>query len=476
MENNQDKQLKLPKNIRQIGSFGDTYKIYVEDFVYTYVHQFLHEKKEEDTVAAAVLLGKTVKQDNREYVFISGAQKCDFRIPADQENEEDVSSRQQEFWSGVYQGIKEYFSDKDILGWYINLDGSSLELNPQLQQFFEVTYNRGSRFLYYEDSLERLDAFFVQEQHALQRISGYAVYYEKNPQMQEYMITEKERTRSGTREEFVDFDKREDDVAQNYRAIMSKLNEKPPRKKVQPIVYVAGVAVLAVVSATGITQIGNYQNLRTLENTLQTLSGAVSIGSADKKSNAEKENADAQSAAETQGQENTAQGTADASKKSGGQSPSENQTNTDTAEKSEDQKTGDTQTSADAKNASNIQTNAPTTDPGNDIRQNQANMQTALGQTEESGQTQTEKSTDTSKQAEAAQGADGQKPSDSSKNAEAQKTSAQTQRTYVVKKGDSLVSISRSVYKTTAKINEICELNNIKNKDMIYEGQKLILP
>ena len=61
-----------------------------------------------------------------------------------------------------------------------------------------------------------------------------------------------------------------EDVARNYRAILNKLNEKPSRKKYQPFVYVAGIAVLAVVAATGISQIGNYQNLKTLEQTLQT--------------------------------------------------------------------------------------------------------------------------------------------------------------------------------------------------------------
>ena len=80
MENQRDKQFTLPKNIRQMGSFGDTYKIYVEDFVYTYVHQFLHRKKEENEVIAAVLLGEVIKRDEQEYVFVSGAQKVDFRI------------------------------------------------------------------------------------------------------------------------------------------------------------------------------------------------------------------------------------------------------------------------------------------------------------------------------------------------------------------------------------------------------------
>ena len=49
-------------------------------------------------------------------------------------------------------------------------------------------------------------------------------------------------------------------------------------------------------------------------------------------------------------------------------------------------------------------------------------------------------------------------------------------RYYTVKKGDSLMSISKAVYHTTAMIPEICNANQIENMDMIYEGQQLLLP
>ena len=78
MGNQRDRQFTLPKNIRQMGRLGDTYKIYVEDFVYTYVHRTLHMEKQEHEIAAAVLLGKTCRRNNQEYIFISGAQQVSF--------------------------------------------------------------------------------------------------------------------------------------------------------------------------------------------------------------------------------------------------------------------------------------------------------------------------------------------------------------------------------------------------------------
>lgn len=47
---------------------------------------------------------------------------------------------------------------------------------------------------------------------------------------------------------------------------------------------------------------------------------------------------------------------------------------------------------------------------------------------------------------------------------------------YVVKQGETLSDISRSFYNNTTKIKDIMKANDIENADMIYEGQKIILP
>ena len=54
-------------------------------------------------------------------------------------------------------------------------------------------------------------------------------------------------------------------------------------------------------------------------------------------------------------------------------------------------------------------------------------------------------------------------------------TADSSARYYTVKKGDSLMSISKAVYHTTAMIPEICNANQIENMDMIYEGQAVTI-
>lgn len=48
--------------------------------------------------------------------------------------------------------------------------------------------------------------------------------------------------------------------------------------------------------------------------------------------------------------------------------------------------------------------------------------------------------------------------------------------TYVVKKGDNLAEIARRFYGNTSMIKEICTVNNIEDPDQIHAGQNILLP
>lgn len=484
MGNQKDRQFHLPKNIRQMGKLGDTCQIYVEDFVYTYVHRTLHEEVKENEIPAAVLLGKTYRRGSQEYIFISGAQQVDFsfvgestvyaepflaeeeegaeRTPDELSRQVDTTvvpdidiveqpsaavasqDRQQLFWERVYQGIKEYFSDYELLGWYFSLEGSNLEVTTSMQQFFDATQEHGSRFLYYEDKLNRMDAFFVQAQGVLQRLEGYAVYYEKNPAMQEFLVAQNRHTEP-LRTEKERENQEPSDVAQNYRAILNKLNERPIRKRHQPFVYVAGVAVLAVVAATGISQIGNYQNLKVLEHTLQTVSGNVQ--NADSKNVQDKQTEDSKNADDQAA--NAQEQNADGQETDDENGSLQNQTTQGQPTENDGQVTlgqGKTDQSQSAQNA-------------DQTAQNQSDKNNSQDVQSQKGAEESQEGQGNSSQAESA-------------NADTQNSA----RYYTVKKGDSLMSISKAVYHTTQKVQDICNANQIENMDMIYEGQQLLLP
>ena len=58
--------IKLPKNIRQIGNPSGDWKIYMEDYVYTYLHPTLEKEKQAKKVC--ILLGKA-ERDEKNYIF-----------------------------------------------------------------------------------------------------------------------------------------------------------------------------------------------------------------------------------------------------------------------------------------------------------------------------------------------------------------------------------------------------------------------
>ena len=62
---------QLPKNVRQIGNVSDNPKIYVEDYVDTYLNQ-LREKAREQPVGV-ILTGELLKLKDENAVFVSGA-------------------------------------------------------------------------------------------------------------------------------------------------------------------------------------------------------------------------------------------------------------------------------------------------------------------------------------------------------------------------------------------------------------------
>ena len=500
MENQRDREFILPKNIRQMGKLGETYKIYVEDFVYTYVHRTLREEQEKPDFVAAVLLGRHFSRAGQEYIFINGAQRVEFlsnyAIDSDMHFEKQMSDeiqnaalyfteevaqpdgftdevsrsgefvtdagsvceyeeqpfaavstpeRQQVCWESVYQGIKEYFSEYELLGWYFELDGCNQEVSASMQQFFDATQEHGSRFLYLSDRINRTDTFFVQEQGRLQRLDGYAVYYEKNPAMQEYLVAQNRHSDPVHNKTECEVPSRED-VAQNYRAILNKLNEKPSRKKYQPFVYVAEIAVLAVVAATGISQIGNYQNLKTLEQTLQTFSGNVQKGDA--------ANDSSELIAEEQG---TASDTVENGQASGTEGMQEETGQASAAEAGN---------GSDEKGQGAQSTGDSATETGNVTQNAGENMSANLSQSAGADASVSDSSQNTR---------DNNLTSENAADLSGE-TADSSARYYTVKKGDSLMSISKAVYRTTAMIPEICNANQIENMDMIYEGQQLLLP
>ena len=62
---------QFPKNVRQVGNVSDEPKIYVEDYVDTYLNQL--RQKAIDSPVGAALIGEIMSVEGQNVVYISGA-------------------------------------------------------------------------------------------------------------------------------------------------------------------------------------------------------------------------------------------------------------------------------------------------------------------------------------------------------------------------------------------------------------------
>lgn len=88
----------------------DEPKIYVEDYVDTFLGQ-LQEKAMEKPVAAA-LTGEVTKCEDKVVVYISGAIRAE-----DVEVEGTNLKISEEIWEKIEKEQKEYFKDQKLIGW-----------------------------------------------------------------------------------------------------------------------------------------------------------------------------------------------------------------------------------------------------------------------------------------------------------------------------------------------------------------------
>lgn len=176
----------MPKNIRQVGSPRGRHKIYIEDYVYTYIQNM---PKKSDPCAAIFLGTAQVDRDIR-CTFISGAVECSSAV-----FQWDSIKLDDSFWDYIYKAKKQYFADLEIVGWFLGRAGQPMELPAAVESAHRKYFAGRDKLLMLMDPLEEEEIFFVHEQGCLQKREGYYIYYEKNLPMQEYMVSRHEEER-----------------------------------------------------------------------------------------------------------------------------------------------------------------------------------------------------------------------------------------------------------------------------------------
>lgn len=227
----QDVLFNMPKNVRQIGQATNDRKIYVEDYVMSYVRYLGKEATEQYKIA--VLLGEVKEWEGSACIFVSGA------LEVEGVQIEECNCFPKEIWEGIYRLIEENFNQGSIVGWIVTKAGMLLEPSEWLEKIHIDNFAGQDKTLMLYDALEREEAFFLFDEKHLKRVAGYYIYYEKNHEMQNYMLQKK-----GT----VEQEKVDDYVIVEMRKKMSEMENKKKRQKKERR-YIQGAGLVCVTLA-----------------------------------------------------------------------------------------------------------------------------------------------------------------------------------------------------------------------------------
>lgn len=251
---------KIPKNIRQIGNVPARKKIYIEDYVMTYLKKIAEPGN--TTARGAILLGEYYKDDEGELLFINGAVEA-------QNLEFDVDQIQfdDEIWSKLYSEINLYFDKLQVVGWFLSRMGFSVEMNEKIFNIHMEYFSGSEKVLFMMDSLEGEDAFYAWDKGALVRQRGYYIYYVRNEQMQNYIISRKNKITEDKNSETL---RKDSAVIQNFKEMRdTKTETKEPSKNY--FLYAVSSFVMIFALSVGIVVTGSYDKMKDLETSVKRM-------------------------------------------------------------------------------------------------------------------------------------------------------------------------------------------------------------
>lgn len=171
--------MELPKNVTQIGETDKFCKIYMEDYVVSYMKQM--NRLAEDKTMGLALYGKYSAEENISYYFVYGAAKLNYL----QREVKHLSQAQNQEIERLH---RKYFADCEFVG-YVLLNGDMIE------------------------------GIWLMESMGCRYVKGYACFYEKNDCMLAYMLdsrAEETPPEEVSQEKYDEARKRQEERKQEY--------------------------------------------------------------------------------------------------------------------------------------------------------------------------------------------------------------------------------------------------------------------
>ena len=242
---------KLPKNIRQVGGRDQVVKLYIEDYVNTYLKR-LYPAGGQD-LRVGLLLGEIRTEEGIPFLFIDGALEME-QVTREGEKVEFT----EEAWKKAYQVMEQMFPHRSVQGWFLcGAPGCALSPLDYWKQHGQY-FSGKNQLMYLNSGLEGEEAIYTASEDGFYKLRGYSIYYERNQMMQDYMVSRKDarRVESGTREM----------VIQDFRDRMEERKQSVGHARSAIGLLGGTCSVLAVlVLAGGLVMFGNYRKMKDME-------------------------------------------------------------------------------------------------------------------------------------------------------------------------------------------------------------------
>lgn len=460
---------QLPKNIRQIGDCKGKQKIYLEDYVYTYLKKL---SADPSSGKAAILLGQYNWADGTAYFFLRGALEI-----TSMEVSADSLKFDEQVWKEVGDTIEKYFRDQNILGWFLSLPGDMEENDERILKIHLNHFGGNDKVLFRMEPSEKEEAFYTYDNGALKKLDGFYIYYEKNEAMQNYMVDHNQNA------SVEDTGKLADQAVSDFRKIVGQKQEQKKKKTVNKgLAYGVTVCAAAAVLAFGLNFAARDQGSQRdqgAQSGSQTVAANGNAVSGSRVSQtvtpqAEEKQDDVSAA----GQQDTIEGQEDTQRNSSETGDTQAGSGGDRNTQTGGSETGDGQTGNSE--TGNAQTGSNETGDGQTESSETGEGQTGSGEIE-NGQTGSSVQTGRNEQdnGQTTDRETNQVSEESDRGASEETSSvaaADILTEYTVRKGDSLSKISERYYGTMNRVKDICAVNGITSEDVIYAGQKILLP
>ncbi len=176
------KKATLPESVKQIGAIENDLRIYMEDYVYTYINQYARTNGAKEKLG--ILLGNHILSEGKNAIIING-----FIQAKNTNSERGSESFTNESWSYIKEAKDKYFPQEEILGWVHTQPNFGAFLMGKDESYHNNYFPNDHQVLYILDPAEKIDTFYIRnrESDRLCAAKGYFIYYDTNEVMQTYM-------------------------------------------------------------------------------------------------------------------------------------------------------------------------------------------------------------------------------------------------------------------------------------------------